>query len=182
MGRERWWKWAILSCVVLAGLVCAIHMREYVRVSSRLDVVQLQMSDVTSGLLNARDVIVSADSVDITLDTLSTVTEGAWLDAMSYAVTPGTHTSRAQFTVLHCAKNDGVSASCLITVTHPTTDAQVTIILRCSRTGGGILILPPNWRYSSEAGGCEMTERRVHSPISWCMSHVTRVQPQSAIV
>lgn len=160
--------------VVISMVMCLAYVMQYLRVSARLDIVQASTGSLTQDMLSDRDVIVCGESEEDVINALRVLSPLILLADAAEPASNVVQVARAQYTVLYCAPDAPGSprpvADCLVTVFHPKTSASVSIIVRPTSGGGGVIVLPPHWRYAAEEGGCAVMERRLNGAVSWIAS------------
>lgn len=176
MMMYSWRKILCGSTVILLTLLCVAYVIQYLRVSTRLDVVQASAAGMTQEMLADRDVIVVSDEgADDVIQALRALCPLVLMADTAEAAPKAVQVARAEYTVLYCADAEpGTSRSpdvdCLVTLVHPKTSASVSVIVRPMAAGGGVIVLPPHWRYAAEVGGCTVMERRLNGAVSWIAS------------
>lgn len=161
------------STGLLLMFMCVAYAMQYLRVSPRLDVVQASVDGMTQEMLADRDVIVvSDDGADGVIQALRALCPLVLLADTAEPAPKAVQVARAEYTVLYCADAEpGRSGEdCLVTLVHPKTSVSVSVIVRPMSAGGGVIVLPPHWRYAAEEGGCTVMERRLNGVVSWIAS------------
>jgi hypothetical protein len=160
--RLRWLLWAAALAVAL------VYVRFYAVPCASPAMLQSTLEAFRPELLLEKQPLVLSDPVRDHDDLRRTALRYQFVTSDPPRPVPAqvTHTARARLTMLYFHQGGEAGAptpsTCAIDIVHPGR-AGVRVILPVHQT----LLLPPHWRFTSDAPPCGLTQVRLHDPVSW---------------